>query len=393
MGRNELALQPLSKTMASLAPGAVYLALAAVLAAGLAVLIPDRATTWALFSVAGTLLVTSIAMRGAFFVEKRRHGRLQEALSQFIANDASPSFATNEQGEIGYQNRAALERFGSRGGQALTRTLAELFADPGGVLRRLKNKAVATGAAREDLVTRRGHLRLSVHRVGASDYLWRLEDMAERVIGGRGAETISLPMLTVSKGGTILFMNEALRRLVGERVRSLDRIFTDLPLRSGEEHEIRAEAGPVTAVVAQIDGAGGRSEVYLLPIASQRRDAEGAHFEALPVALIKLSAHGKVQAANRAARGLLGRIETQTRLSDLLEGLGRPVSDWVTDALAGRADGRPEVLRARHGEREVFLQVTLSRILENGRAGLLAVLSDATQLKTLEAQFVQSQKM
>ncbi|OWY18377.1 hybrid sensor histidine kinase/response regulator [Thioclava sp. JM3] len=386
-------LQPLSKTMAALAPGAVYLLLAAGIAAAVAFVMPDEVVTWAMFSVAGTLVITAGWLRLALAQERRRRARQQETIANFVAHDAAPSFTTDPEGEIGYQNRAALDRFGSRGGQGLARTLAELFADPGAVLRRLQSKAEAKGAAREDLVTRRGHLRLSVHRIGSGDFLWRLEDMAERAIGGRGAETISLPMLTVSKGGTILFMNEALRRLVGERVRSLDRIFTDLPLRSGEEHEIKGQDGPVTAVVAQLQGAGGRSEVYLLPIPGPRAAEEGANFEALPVAMLRLSAHGRVRAANRAARGLLGRIEPQSRLSDLLEGLGRPVSDWVNDALAGRADGRPEVLRARRGDKEVFLQVTLSRIVENGRAGLLAVLSDATQLKTLEAQFVQSQKM
>ena len=38
-------------------------------------------------------------------------------------------------------------------------------------------------------------------------------------------------------------------------------------------------------------------------------------------------------------------------------------------------------------------QVTLRRIVEQGRPGILAVLQDATALKTLEAQFVQSQTM
>jgi two-component system, cell cycle sensor histidine kinase and response regulator CckA len=33
-------------------------------------------------------------------------------------------------------------------------------------------------------------------------------------------------------------MNEALRRIVGGRVRTLDRIFPYLPLRSGEETEV-----------------------------------------------------------------------------------------------------------------------------------------------------------
>ena len=41
----------------------------------------------------------------------------------------------------------------------------------------------------------------------------------------------------------------------------------------------------------------------------------------------------------------------------------------------------------------MFLQVGLSRIIENGEIFLVVVLIDATELKTLEAQFVQSQKM
>lgn len=41
----------------------------------------------------------------------------------------------------------------------------------------------------------------------------------------------------------------------------------------------------------------------------------------------------------------------------------------------------------------MFVQVSLSRVTENDESSLIAVLSDATQLKTLEAQFVQSQKM
>ena len=41
----------------------------------------------------------------------------------------------------------------------------------------------------------------------------------------------------------------------------------------------------------------------------------------------------------------------------------------------------------------MFVQVALSRVSENDKSSLIAVLSDATELKTLEAQFVQSQKM
>jgi len=384
----------LTRAALTLSPGGGYLVGAAALALAGAVSVADGRLTLVLFSVAGSLAVLAALLRIIVSRQARLYRELQTQLSAFIAHDAAPSFTTDADGAIGFQNRAALERFGSRGGQTMTRALSEVFANPAGVLFRLQNKAAALGSAREDLVTRRGHMRLSVHQIGQDGYLWRLEDMAERAIGGRGGETISLPMLTVSKSGTILFMNEALRRLVGARVRTLDRIFTELPLRSGEEHEITTPAGSVRAVVAEVDGMAGRREIYLLPMATGRTTAsDPTSFEALPVALMRLTSQGLVLAANRAARGLLGEIVQQTRFCDLLEGLGRPVNDWLADAVAGRADRRPEVLRARGTEQEKFLQVSLARVVEEGRAGLVAVLSDATQLKTLEAQFVQSQKM
>lgn len=395
MAHPDQPLQPLHRTAAALAPGAVYLLVGAVVMVGAGLLVSDRVLMTVLFSVAGSLLVLALLMRLAVRAQGRARSRLEQHLATLIAHDAAPSFNTDLDGEIIYQNRAALDRFGVRGGQTLTRALGELFANPASVLARLQARAAALGAAREDVVTRRGHVRLSVHQIGAEGFLWRLEDMAERTAGGnRGAEGISLPMLTASKTGTILFMNEALRRLVGERVRTLDRIFSDLPLRSGEEHEIATPDGPLRCVVAEIEAPGGRVEVYLLPMAqSHAGTRDPASFEEVPVALIRFSAGGRVLAVNRAARGLMGAIAPDTRASDLFEGLGRPVNDWFADALAGRAERRPEVLRARRSDREVFLQVTLARVIEEGRLGLIAVLSDATQLKTLEAQFVQSQKM
>jgi two-component system, cell cycle sensor histidine kinase and response regulator CckA len=77
----------------------------------------------------------------------------------------------------------------------------------------------------------------------------------------------------------------------------------------------------------------------------------------------------------------------------ILEGLGRPIADWLGEAQSGRNEGRPEFLRLSNQDSEAFLQVALCRAGEAGSSDLIAMLSDATQFKTLEAQFVQSQKM
>ena len=205
---------------------------------------------------------------------------------------------------------------------------------------------------------------------------------------------MSLPMLTASASGTILFMNEAMRRLTGRRAKMLEAVFRDLPLRPGDEHEIFAVEGLVRSQVIEVKTAGGRREIYLLPTRAKAKTQQDATaFERLPVALLRLTTTGQVLEANHAARALLGVLPEGVTLVDLLEGLGRPVADWLADAVSGRGENRPEVLRLRGAEQDTFLQVTLSRVTGDDRSVLMATLSDATQLKTLEAQFVQSQKM
>ena len=116
--------------------------------------------------------------------------------------------------------------------------------------------------------------------------------------------------------------------------------------------------------------------------------------EALPVPMIKLSAEGRIVCANEIACELLGiRSQEHPQLSELMEGLGRSISDWLNDALLGKGLKHPEFLRLTRHASEIYVQVALNKSSEPGDPSLIAVLSDATKLKTLEAQFVQSQKM
>ena len=66
-----------------------------------------------------------------------------------------------------------------------------------------------------------------------------------------------------------------------------------------------------------------------------------------------------------------------------MEGLGRSITDWIEDALQGRALKHPEFLRLHRRDKEVFVQVSLNKIENDPEASLIAILSDATELKTL----------
>jgi len=101
-----------------------------------------------------------------------------------------------------------------------------------------------------------------------------------------------------------------------------------------------------------------------------------------------------VLASNREARSLLGIATTDgKRVGDMLDGLGRPIGDWLREAIDGRGGYVSQFLRGRGDHHDTFVQVTLNTAGGSRDPHLIAVLNDVTELKTLEAQFVQSQKM
>ncbi|WP_460273889.1 ATP-binding protein [Celeribacter sp. ULVN23_4] len=383
---------PLSKQAERIGPYSTVIALSGIALCGIALLLPKPVFGLIAFSSGAALLWAVLLIWFLNHRQRRSRRRLNLAIAAFLANDAAPSFATDMAGVIGYQNRAAVERFGGRGGQSVLSALEGIFAAPGATLSRMQSRALAKGAAREDVVMRHGHMRLAVHLVGENGFLWRLEDMAERA--ALSGDAISLPMLTLSPNNSVLFMNEAMHRLLGHREQSLDRMVTDLPIRPGDVHVLAGAEGRIYARVAQIEKAGtGRKELFFMPDSTPNVGAWEA-LDALPVALLKVAVDGQIIESNRHARELLA-ISTHERfsLSDLVEGLGRPVQDWVSDVAMGRVR-KPEFVRASRPQSDTFLQITLNRVEGPGDdIELIAVLSDATELKSLEAQFVQSQKM
>ncbi len=341
-----------------------------------------------------TMILVATIFRIRSSIEHRSRTTAVDVLAGFIENDASPTFITDEEGEILTSNDAALLRFSETRSDTLAGTLRMVFANPSAMLYRLQCRARLDGSAREDLITRRGHLHLAVHLVNENEFLWRLEDMPERTNTGRKPETLPVPMITAGRSGAVLFMNEAARALVGDRVKSLDRLFVSMPVKPGVVNTLSTAQGPVNVLVAENTGLAGRRELFFLPSENGLSSGNGTAFETLPVPMIKVAPDGEILMTNQLAINLLGTEDSQgLSLGQVMEGLGRPISDWLQETLNGQTTKNSEFLRLTRKDKEVFVQVTLGRITEEGKTLLIAVLNDATELKTLEAQFVQSQKM
>nr|WP_232829311.1 ATP-binding protein [Tropicimonas sp. IMCC34043] len=363
-----------------------------------AILVEGEVSRWMLRSAGAALASLAVIISWATRRMTARQRAIGGSIETFMENDTSPSFSTDGEGRILVRNRAATARFGASDGDTLARVLRDLFANPAAVLARLQNMVEAGGAGREDLHTPQGHARLSVHQIGRDRFLWRLEDLSDTDGSEDTAAELRLPMLTTNRSGAILSMNGAMRSFLGRPAKTLDQVFRDLPLVSDRVIDVVTAEGERRVRAIALDDAGGRREVFVVPLDGLAATADPAPTDAsldgLPVALLRLSREGCLEAANRQARALLGPAATPGReLHTIVEGLGRSVTDWLGEAAAGRGLGRPEFVRASTGDKELYLQFTLGRVVEDGEIHLVAVLNDATELKTLEAQFVQSQKM
>ncbi len=208
------------------------------------------------------------------------------------------------------------------------------------------------------------------------------------------------PVLLTDAGGELLWRNEAAGRDWEARLsRALadpDRALADLRTRAlGDGHAERLlPAGPEDRLT--VDRLGPAELVWRIVRGPEDGGRGGCRsdVDSLPVPLIELDDKGVVTVANAAARTLLEiGPEERALLSRLVEGLGRPIMDWLEDAFAGRAVHRPEVVRASRPAKDIYVQITLDTVERDGEPRLIGVLNDATELKTLEAQFVQSQKM
>lgn len=349
---------------------------------------------------AGALFIIGLCLRIWTTSLRDRDAQQFTSARLFLSHDADQAFITDAQYVISFANEAALDRFGSVEGRKLNDVLGSLVANPDALLTRLSESAAASGGSKEDVVTRVGHFRLGLTKTSDNLLLWRIDELAMSPHVAKPGNTnfAAMPQLLVGADGEILQANEACRQFLGVVPAQLSDIISDLPIRSGDSHDVKTENGPMRVMAAEILGPTGAREICLLPqgsgVAPRKIGAGWDAIEDLPVPLLKIGADSLILASNREARQLLSVDRTDDKhMADLLDGLGRPINDWIKEALQGRGGHVSQFLRGRGANQDTFVQVTLNISGASQDTHLIAVLNDVTELKTLEAQFVQSQKM
>ena len=79
----------------------------------------------------------------------------------------------------------------------------------------------------------------------------------------------------------------------------------------------------------------------------------GLSFEDLPVPLLSLTEDGTILSVNETASNFAGEtLKVGNQLSEIMEGLGRPLSDWLSETISGRAIQNSEFLRLKQEDKE-----------------------------------------
>ena len=331
----------------------------------------------------------------AHFQTRQQRGTAEH----MIAHDSVAGFITDRSGKLYACNRAAKDRFGTVTGQVLSDVFADVLANPSGIFTQLLMKARGNGAATEDILTRSGHYRMRVVLMGDDCHLWWLDDLSAGVSKAKSDQDATLPKAVISPEGRILRRNAAFRSLVGDDLQDIELLLGKLPLRSGQVHKFTTHETEGHYTVAPVVLEHGDIALYLLaaedPSASTPQlEAGWDEIEDLPVPLLRIGKDGALLGSNREARSLLNiEKDGAYRLSDVLDGPGRHINEWLSEAMNGNGAQVSQFLRGRGEKAETFVQVTLSTSGTDDDRHLIAVLNDVTELKALEAQFVQSQKM
>nr|WP_226898258.1 ATP-binding protein [Mangrovicoccus algicola] len=341
-------------------------------------------------TAAVTFAALAAAVLGLAALQMRLRAEVDGTLRRMLARDPVPAVATDGAGRIRWRNEEARKFFPEEASGLVSPLLREIVADHARLAADLLSRAAQQGHARETRAAIGRIVNLSVLRADDDRFLWRIEESSAQQ--PPDFDTLDIAMMRLSASGLVICRNRAMQVLLDREASRLEQVMAELPQVSGGSQMVQTALGPCLMQVFFHDTTIGR-DVYLLPLASGGAD-DPRLFETLPVPLLKLDGNGEILLANRGARDLLeDEIPPGRRLPELVSGLGRSVTDWLQDAVEGRGLNRSEFLQVTKQTKDVFVQVTLKPLPDREQADLIAVLNDATELKTLEAQFVQSQKM
>lgn len=325
----------------------------------------------------------------------RDHQRLDRLLGD---SDIACILADGETHAVAWCNATAAAHFNLTPLQKISAALSDLHADSDGFVSRLQDQAAMSGRAEHHLKLQNCERVYSVEELDDGQFLWRIALEAE--VDPRDA--LPFEFAQFLPDGQLHYISPALQRELPHRPISIKQLFNGALPPHGQITSVTSESAGTGRLALRLSSHEASMETVLFLSSLHASElsenninaTETRHLQNLPVGLGHISLDGQLTYVNDEARRLLRlRDAALPVLSDALEGLGRPVLEWIADIAAGRMARSTEVLRLNCSISETYLKVTLTTPARKEANFIVAVFSDVTELKSLEAKFTQSQKM
>ncbi|QTN35698.1 hypothetical protein [Cognatishimia activa] len=165
-------------------------------------------------SVAAGLLALPVVLWGYARLMRNTAKGLAQRMQSVIGKDSEKKFLVSSDGEVFYRNDAA--RDDGLIESNLIKVLSVFIVDAQDTLSRLHDAARLKQHATETLVTRKGMTDLCVTHIEKDLFLWEVTGRSDATPAV--PEDHSVPLITVGRNGSILFMNAAARSLFGDRL-------------------------------------------------------------------------------------------------------------------------------------------------------------------------------
>ena len=368
---------------------AVFLLCALVLASQSGVLPVMLPMTYVM--VAGLLVLTAIMAfaSGVFTGSGNRQLNWLKAQEQ---HSPYPVIVADADGQVIFSNPAAHELVAiDSGAVSIITMLAEVLADPRPVVFRLQERLKFDPCVRECFQTNLHEVEIIAQRISHKQFLWRIY-LRPKLIGQSSGHSKARISLSVGRNGAILASSDEFDDLFTELPKNINAILNPSPQDDAGFGRLRTQEGDKTCFYLASQPRAGRQDISIY-LYDDLIEGGRQILDALPMPVLELATDGTVIFTNQATGKMLGdECPIGKHLGQYVTDTGRSISDWLRQVNSGE-DAKPEFARLTMEDSDRFVQMSLTRMELGERAFLFAFLSDATELKSLEAQFVQSQKM
>ena len=366
---------------------------------GLAECIASEATTAAVL-----VLITAIIGALIVFTAIRVFPKVNAPLREVLLSREWPAVVTARDGSVIEANQLVMESSSKK--VSILDLLQPMLGISASAIYRISRQALSEGIALDSYTrTESGNpMILAVNLSAHNQLVWQVipKDRIGTLFNDGGALQFASAPFAYIRFGAIgeavandlfkdVFSEDAIQILeeqVDSGVFSAGRIL--LPGRDGIERLA------LTALRIDRSQENTTHEIFLfIPDGETSGQVSAAEtLEAIPVSLLQLDIEGRVFWGNAQAREMLGKsFRVGRMLDDILQPLSRSLDSLLSEVRKDMDTSAGEMVRLKDGGFETFAQVSLTHVVLQGQPSLMAVLTDASELRMLEDKFAQSQKM